>query len=165
MDFTLSDFCYKQPGVQERGGIYYFPNKEVGITATSICVYKDAYGQYESKGKLKNGKRDGKWTIWIENGHKFREFNFKDGKQDGKFTQWRENGQKWKVRNYIDDKKDGKWTSWYENGQKWTEFYFKNDKQEGLYIYWHENGQIEAEAIYKDGECISGDCDYFKKDL
>jgi len=30
---------------------------------------------------------------------------------------------------------------------------------------WYENGQKESEAIYKDGECISGDCDYFKKDL
>jgi len=30
---------------------------------------------------------------------------------------------------------------------------------------WYENGQKEAEAMYKDGECISGDCDYFKKDL
>ena len=35
---------------------------------------------------------------------------------------------------------------------------------ETLYSYY-ENGQKEAEAMYKDGECISGDCDYFKKDL
>ena len=62
LDLTLSDFCYQHPGVQDRDGIYYLPNKEAGITATSICVYKDAYGQYESKGKLKNGKFDGKWT-------------------------------------------------------------------------------------------------------
>ena len=55
LDFTLSDFCYLQPGIQDRGGVYYFPNEEMGITATSICVYKDAYGQYASKGELKNG--------------------------------------------------------------------------------------------------------------
>ena len=44
LDFTLSDFCYLQPDVQERfkdgnlySGTYYFPNQETGITATSIC--------------------------------------------------------------------------------------------------------------------------------
>ena len=55
LDFTLSDFCYKQPGVQDRGGAYYFPNEEVGITDSSLCVYKDLYGQYMSKVELVNG--------------------------------------------------------------------------------------------------------------
>ena len=58
LDFTLSDFCYEQPDVQDREGVLYFPNEEVGITATSICVYKDAYGQYESKGELIKGVPD-----------------------------------------------------------------------------------------------------------
>ncbi len=93
LDFTLSDFCYQQPGVQEREGVYYFPNKEVGITATSICVYKDSYGQYESKGNLVNGKLDGKWTLWRENGQIQIEANYKDGKKDGKYTYWWLNGQ------------------------------------------------------------------------
>ena len=43
LDFELSDFCYKQPGVQDRQGVLYFPNEEKGISDTSICVYKDAY--------------------------------------------------------------------------------------------------------------------------
>ena len=52
LDFSLSDFCYLHPGVQERGGVYYFPNEDVGISATSICVFKNAYGQFRSKGEL-----------------------------------------------------------------------------------------------------------------
>jgi len=40
LDFSLSDFCYMMPKVQDRGGVYYFPNEEVGITAGSLCVYK-----------------------------------------------------------------------------------------------------------------------------
>ena len=49
LDFTLSEFCIEQPNVQPRGTGYYFANEEVGITATSICVYSNAYGQIESK--------------------------------------------------------------------------------------------------------------------
>ena len=143
LDFTLSDFCYQQPNVQDRdakveppdssnhldietlrpsyvkpeiihfykSGTYYFPNKEVGITKTSICVFKDKYGQYDSKGNLKNGKKEGKWIHWRSNGQKEAEINWKDGKKDGKN------------------------------------------------IWWYINGEIKSETYYKDGECISGDCD------
>ena len=68
MDFSLSNFCYQQPNVQYRNGVYYFPNESVGITDTSICVYKDAYGQYSSKGNIVKGYFDGLWTGWDRNG-------------------------------------------------------------------------------------------------
>ena len=135
LDFSLSDFCYLQPNVQDRdankpsnivdldeylnpygnhfneSGTYYFPNREVGITKTSICVFEDKYGQYDSKGNLKNGKKEGKWIHWRSNGQKEAEINWKDGKKDGKN------------------------------------------------IWWYINGEIKSETYYKDGECISGDCD------
>ena len=79
LDFTLSDFCISQPDVRERRNVFYLLNEEVGITATSICAYKEQYGKYASKGKLINGKFDGKWTYWYENGQVKRESNYKDG--------------------------------------------------------------------------------------
>ena len=107
LDFNLSDFCIEQPNVQYRGGIYYFPNEEVGITATSICVHKDAYGQYESKGELNDGKFDGKRTFWCADGKKKNEINYVNGIAEGK--------------------EDGKRpTSWYENGQIKTEGTFED---------------------------------------
>ena len=45
-------------------------------------------------GKMKNGKKDGLWTSWYENGQKESEETFKDGKRDGLGTWWYENGQK-----------------------------------------------------------------------
>ena len=159
LDFTLSDFCYLQPDVQDREGVYYFPNEEVGITAESVCVFKDAYGQYFSKGKLKKGKFDGKWTFWNQNGLKDYEVNYKteysyydndqikseenykDGKKDGKSTFWYENGQKWAEIDYKEDMQDGRWTVWYENGQKWREGYWKNGARDGKWTFWSPDGQ------------------------
>ena len=161
LDFSLSDFCYLQPEVQDRdvsdelhpdyfnayeylnpfgnhyydSGTYYFPNEEVGITETSICVFKDEYGQYDSKGNLKNGKKEGKWIHWHRNGQKWLEVNWKDGNKDGKLIWWYKNGQISIKGNLKDDKRIGKW------------------------IQYLPNGQIESEAIFKDGECVSGDCD------
>jgi len=95
LDFTLSDFCYQQPNVQDRGGVYYFPNESEGITASSLCVYKDLYGQYMSKVELLNGQFDGKETSWYENGQMRGESNYKGGKKDGEFNWWRSDGLKW----------------------------------------------------------------------
>jgi antitoxin component YwqK of YwqJK toxin-antitoxin module len=52
-------------------------------------------------GKLINGKKDGKWTIWYHNtGTKSYEGTFKDGEQDGLFTEWYKDGQKERERTY-----------------------------------------------------------------
>lgn len=182
LDFTLSDFCINQPDVQKRGDVFYLPNEEVGITATSICAYKEQYGKYASKGKLINGKFDGKWTYWYENGQikseqsynngnldgnhtawyedgQMRyEKSYKDGKHDGKHTAWYEDGQIKSEKNYSYGKADGKHTTWYENGQKYYELNYKWGKDDGKWTFWHEDGQVQRESNYKDGVCLSGYC-------
>ena len=35
----------------------------------------------------------------------------------------------------------------------------KDGKKDGKWTEWDEDGQLEAETNWKDGECISGDCD------
>jgi antitoxin component YwqK of YwqJK toxin-antitoxin module len=125
LDFSLSDFCYLQPDVQDRDGVYYFPNEEVGITAESVCVFKDAYGQYFSKGKLTKGNFDGKWTFWKENGQKDYESNYKDGKEYGKRTiSWHKNGQIKIEGTFKDGKKDGEWTEWHSKVHNKTQQYY-----------------------------------------
>jgi antitoxin component YwqK of YwqJK toxin-antitoxin module len=174
LDFTLSDFCYQQPNVQKRGDVYYLPNEEVGISALSICVYKDAYGQYQSKGRLINGKVDGKqtkwykngqkrietnfkedrkhgkWTQWFENGQISNEFIYKNGKKDVKQTRWYENGQIKQDGNYKDGIAIGKWTAWYEDGQILQELNYKDGKRDGKHTFWYEDGQIRAEVSWID---------------
>ena len=68
-------------------------------------------------GKMKNGKKDGLWTGWDDNGQKKSEGTFKDGK-------W-----------------DGLWTLWYDNGQKMYDGTFKNGELLS-YIAYLENGTI-----------------------
>ena len=146
LDFTLSDFCYEQPGVQDRGGVYYFPNEEVGITARSLCVYKDSFGQYMSKVSLINGRFDGLFVSWWGNGSKLEEKNYKDGKLDGKWT-WKWNdGREMFERNYIDGNLDTETTfSYYDNGQIETESNYKDTHLGGGQTVWYENGQIKLQ--------------------
>ena len=110
-------------------------------------------------GKMKNGKKDGLWTSWYENGQKESEETFKDGDYDGLWTKWHRNGQKkregtWKGWNRI-----GLHTEWYENGQKKSEETYKDGKSiERTSWSYHENGKKSQEWTFKDGKEISEEC-------
>ena len=82
----------------------------------------------------------------------------KNGKFEGPFKTYYDNGQKKLDGKYKDGKKDGLWYEWYENGQKYSEGNFKDGKVDGLATEWYENGQKSWEGTYKDGELISEKC-------
>jgi antitoxin component YwqK of YwqJK toxin-antitoxin module len=161
IDFSLSDFCFKQPGVQGRDNRWFFPNEPDGISALSICVHKDAYGQYQSKGKLKNGRPHGHWDSWHTNGQKEFEGTFIKGEIDFAIgtSQWNEYGQismqaklnEGKLvsleRDYFDKTvlSNGK----MENQIK-SEINYVDEMRHGKNLYWYENGQLSAEVIFKD---------------
>ena len=182
LDFTLSDFCYHQPNVQDRGGVLYYPNEEVGITDSSLCVYKDLYGQYNSKVELVNGKFEGKFIRWWENGQKHQERYYKNGKLNGKDSAWWSDGRKIYEKNYkngilnglstewyenesqksaegeyIDGKANGKWAFWFPNGQIAQEYFKIDGKRDGKWLEYGSDGKLIRESSWKDGECISGD--------
>ena len=123
----------------------------------------------------KNGILDGHWIKWDGTG-KAAQGNYVNGNRDGEWIysnkkEVYKNGvllkmtkyhgldyeDKWFEENYKDDKKDGQKNIWNRYGQIMLAANFKDGKEDGKWT-WYKNGQIEAEAIYKDGVCISGDC-------
>lgn len=163
IDFSLSDFCFKQPGVQERGNRYFFPNEPKGISATSICVHKDAYGQYQSKGKLKNGNMHGYWVMWHTNGQKQLEATFINGEADYAIggTSWNEYGQILEQTKLNEGKLVSVERTYFDktvsyNGkiqnQIESETNYVDEMKHGKLLTWHENGQLSAEFDYEDDE-------------
>ena len=55
--------------------------------------------------------------------------NYSDGRYEGSWTQWYDNGQKFLEGSYHDDMLTGKWIQWFQNGNKYFEgVYNKSDK-------------------------------------
>ena len=133
IDFTLSTFCDENPKVQYRNNYsqIFLPNEEEGITATSICVYTNGYGQYRSKGDYKNGKKVGKHLAWYRNGQKSFEAFFINGKPEGKWLNWFDDGKKRFEYNYIKGKEEGKSIGWDRNGEILEEHFYKEGLKEG----------------------------------
>jgi len=177
IDYSLSEFCESDPKVQYRNNYsqIFLPNEDKGISATSLCVYKDGYGQYKSKGEYVNGKKIGKHLAWYRNGQKSFEAFFINGKSEGKWLNWFDDGKKRFESNSIGGKLDGKSISWnrgggilkehfYEAGLKqgkaflssigyFVEGSYKDGKPDGRWT-WYSGGDLWKEGLFSEGKLL-----------
>ena len=74
----------------DRNGVKYQQDSQNPYLGEVFDLYNN--GNKKLEGSYKNGKKNGKWTVWYENGQKWSEINYKNGKLDELWTQWNENG-------------------------------------------------------------------------
>jgi antitoxin component YwqK of YwqJK toxin-antitoxin module len=71
---------------------------------------------------------------------KYFKFN---GKKEGEYKSYYENGRPDMVRNYKNGKVEGEYKSYYENKQLEIIYNYKDGKLEGKYKMYYDNGQIK----------------------
>ena len=99
--------------LNKKDGVFYTNDTNKPYSGPVFSLYEG--GEKKSEGNIKDGKGDGKWTLWYENGQKQSEKTYKDGKEDGLLTYWYENGKKSDEETF----KDGELISekhWNEDG-------------------------------------------------
>ena len=126
----------------------------------------DRNGQKEEEGTYKDGKMNGLWVYYYENGNIKVEGHFKDGNgadvsdftgipQNGRVGNWDffyESGVLSQKARYKNGVLEGLYNVWWENGIKKEKGYYKNGKFDRIITSWYENGQKKAEGTFKDGE-------------
>lgn len=96
--------------------------------AREIFYYQN--GQKKMEGSYnKEGKKNGKWIYWREDGKIWSEGYFKDGKDDGLRTTWHENGQKHYVGKYNNGTRVGTWKFYDESGKLVKEIDYNKESQ------------------------------------
>ena len=118
-------------------------------------------GQLKQYITWKNEQWHGIYTEWHEEtGNKDVERHYNEGKVEGLYTRWHDNGIKSEEGNYLNGEKDEKWTEWYSNGDKNFEVFYKeglychltsNKPYTGYRVIYYENGDLSTEENYKDG--------------
>jgi antitoxin component YwqK of YwqJK toxin-antitoxin module len=134
-----------------------------------------------SRGSFKNGRRDGQWIGYHENGQLLYKGNYKSGKEVGTWVYHYDNGNLLQrsehklgnyhglfstfysdakiksERNYKNGKRHGLWTVYSPDGNVIQKGEFKNDKREGFWLDINQQGNIDKKftGTYKDGKKIS----------
>jgi antitoxin component YwqK of YwqJK toxin-antitoxin module len=123
------------------------------------------------RGSFKNGKKEGSWEEYRENGLLFKKGTYKNGKKEGS---WEEYPLKYGVPSpfgdykakyqlmtskgdYKNGKQEGSWETYRENGQLSSKGGYKNGKQEGYWERYKRDGSVDIlySVKYKNGVKVS----------
>ena len=94
--------------------------------------------------KIADGMNITRWP----NGNVKMQGNYKDGKRQGEWQSFFENGKMNSDEIFIDGQTNGKVTVYYENGKKRYEGENNNGKLSGVWNYWDEKGKLTRSVDY-----------------
>jgi antitoxin component YwqK of YwqJK toxin-antitoxin module len=159
--------------IVEVNGVYY---KKFSDEIVNGKVFDGDF--HALKGTMKEGKKDGKWIIWNDDGTKEREETYKDGKEIGsiewdyysdkqKKREWKHKGGKieYNYDNIVEVRNDfyiKKFSDEVVSGKVFRMYgvlkaplgMIKNGMKEGIWIIWNDDGMRDEEETYKYGELI-----------
>jgi len=113
-----------------------------------------------SQGKIKDGRRVGKWAFYHDNGQIKWRGNYKNGYREGEWTLYDFSGELREKGKFEQGKKEGVWKN-YSGEKVIHEDEYKNGDQETRIEYF-ENGNIRSKASYKSGKLNGPYIEYFE---
>ena len=111
--FPITTFGETMDDLVERDGLFYKEFTDVPFTGNLTG---------KSQGKIKNGKKEGPWIRYHDNGQLELKGTYKDGKREGP------------------------WVSYYKNGQLESKRTFKNGKLEGPWVRYLPDGSVSEQG-------------------
>ena len=132
----------------ERDGLYY--EKFTDIPFTGEVTGRE-------QGSFKNGKKEGAWIGYWEDGQLYYKGNYKNDEREGAWVGYFENGQLSFKENYKNGKEEGEYISYWGDGRLLTKGNFKNGKATGAWVGYLKDGTVFKEwtGTFKDGVKIS----------
>jgi len=127
------------------GNCKYEINYKAGIY--TVAVFTDNLGiKYTGQPITDRTEQDGIYLRQEENEYDFSKFpeffgTLNDGKKDGLWTYWYENGEKIFEGTYINGKENGLWHWWYNNGKKRLQGSFSNGEKTGEWLFFSTNDE------------------------
>ena len=110
-------------------------------------------GQINRKAVYKDGKPDGSWEIYRADGKLAAKRSFKDGLRDGEWITYDDTGKTPQIEErYVKGKEDGTWKIYFPSGKVKQQVGFKEGKRNGASTEWNEKGDKLQEAVYVDGK-------------
>jgi antitoxin component YwqK of YwqJK toxin-antitoxin module len=113
-----------------------------------------ANGQKFAEGSYDHGVHDGQWTFWHEKTSQIcKVVNFKQGRADGSWDVFREDGTLQAKRTYKDNLRDGVWLIYHEDGKTpRIEETYKDGLRNGVSRAYFPDGKVQREMTFKNNE-------------
>ena len=161
-------YSYKNGELDGLNVVYYKNNiKEIGHwkdgKQNGLFQMYTEDGILIDSGTFKNGERDGVTKQFYNDTGKLRvSANYKNGVLEGEFKAYYPNGNLQGEVNYVNGEMNGDFKEYHENKKIRLSGSYKNSLQEGEWKFYLEDGTLESIINYKDGELHGIKEDYYK---
>lgn len=161
-------YSYKDGELDGLNVVYYKNNiKEIGHwkdgKQNGLFQMYTEDGVLIDSGIFKNGERDGLTEQFYNDTGKLRvSANYKNGVLEGEFKAYYLNGNLQGEVNYINGEMNGEFKEYHENKKIRLSGSYKNSLQEGEWKSYLEDGTLESLINYKAGELHGIKEDYYK---
>lgn len=116
-----------------------------------VCTLYPDKQKIKTFGTLINGKLEGGYTEYYENGIPLLKTTYANGKQNGVVKKFYPDGQL-QIKGYMEeDMPNGKFTFFDEKGNRESVRNFKNGIYNGYYMEFYPNGAVKVKGNYTDG--------------
>ena len=131
-----------------RDGLYYKKFSEVPFSGKVTGL---------RNGSIKNGKAEGEWVGYWDDGQLMYKGNYKNGKREGAWVEFWNDGLLHRKGNYKNGKREGAWISYWSNGQLRGKGNYKNGERDGLFAEYLLGGTIKLSGtgVFKNGVNLS----------
>ena len=136
--------------IKETSGDYtnIYSYKSGELHGLNVSYYKD---NIKEIGHWKDGKQNGLFQLYTEEGILVDNAKFKEGERDGLTEQFYSDTGKLRVSgNYKNGVLDGEFKAYYPNGNLQGEVTYKNGEMNGEFKEYHENKNIRLSGSYKN---------------
>lgn len=128
--------------------IQYRMGKESGKS----IYYYDNPNTVEIEVEMKNGKRNGEFNRYYENGYLDTHCFYVNDSIEGVETMYTANGAKSQEFTYVRGQKNGPHKAYHLSGDLKIEGGFKNNLFDGDWTYYDERGVLVGEGTFKEGK-------------
>jgi antitoxin component YwqK of YwqJK toxin-antitoxin module len=143
----------KSIGTSKRGlpdGIFREYDVNGNLTDTAK-IYSE--GKLLRQGKLDDqGREQGLWREFYEDGKIKSEGNYKDGKREKPWNFYFNNGQVEQTGEYVKGKPSGEWKKYFQDGNLNRDEFYDNGKENGIMTEYARDSTIIAKGNYVDGK-------------
>lgn len=123
--------------------------KEQPFTGYAVRFYSN--DSLKERTGFLNGKKQGVYNVWFENGVLKLESNYNQNVLEGTYKIWWNNGVLASETTYVKGKKQGVEHKWFSNGELSKKSNLLEGREDGLQQAWLENGKLYVNYEAKNG--------------
>ena len=179
-DWTVHTECYYKHGLRdgfykeydEKGNLKKITKFVNDVEQTlegeqkPLVIQREYYpnGKVRREASFRDGKREGIWREFDEEGNVIKSQTYKkgtlvgegivgtDGKRRGEYKEFYPDSTLRAEGSFVDGLKSGEWKFYYHNGQLQQEGNYEEGEPNGIWIWYHDNGQKEIEEQFYKGQ-------------